>query len=99
LWVATFQDVTKYMRERMHGIVHSYTEGEAISVVLRDELTDESYDLLLTLKTSVPPEWEAVEVRQERRTVRVNATRDHENSYVFYQAVANAEVVNLFPIQ
>jgi len=63
------------MRERMHGIVRSYTEGEAISVVLRDELTDESYDLPLTLKTSVPPEWEAVEVRQERCTVRVNATR------------------------
>jgi peptidoglycan/xylan/chitin deacetylase (PgdA/CDA1 family) len=99
LWVATFQDVTKYMRERMHGVVHSYAEGEAITVVLRDELTDESYDLPLTLKTSVPPEWQVVEVRQGRRTVRVNATQDRENSYVFYQAVPNAEVVTLLPVQ
>jgi peptidoglycan/xylan/chitin deacetylase (PgdA/CDA1 family) len=99
LWIATFQDVTKYMRERMHGAVHSYVEGEAISVVLRDDLTDESYDLPLTLKTSVPPAWQVVEVRQGRRTVRVNATQDHGSSYVSYQAVPNAEVVNLLPVQ
>ena len=34
LWVATFQDVAKYMRERVHSSVHSYIEGNQISVVL-----------------------------------------------------------------
>ena len=57
LWVATFQDVAKYMRERMHSSVRSYREGDEISVVLRDDLTDASYDLPLTLKTQVPSEW------------------------------------------
>ena len=32
LWVATFQDVAKYMRERMHSTVRSYTEDNQISV-------------------------------------------------------------------
>ena len=54
LWVATFQDVAKYMRERMHGNVASYRDGDVISVVLRDDLTDLSYDIPLTLKTFVP---------------------------------------------
>jgi len=49
-----FQDVAKYMRERMHSAVRSYTEDNQISVVLRDDLTDASYDLPLTLKDSVP---------------------------------------------
>ena len=57
LWVATFQDVAKYMRERTHSSVRSYREGNEISVVLRDDLTDASYDLPLTLKTQVPSGW------------------------------------------
>jgi len=95
LWVATFQDVAKYMRERMHGNVASYRDGDVISVVLRDDLTDLSYDIPLTLKTFVPSEWPAVEVRQGARTTRVRVARDKGNNFVLYQAVPNAEVVTL----
>jgi peptidoglycan/xylan/chitin deacetylase (PgdA/CDA1 family) len=95
LWIATFQDVTKYMRERMHGAVHSDRDGEAISVVLRDDLTDVSYDLPLTLKTYVPSEWHAVEMRQGERSNRLQIVRDQGKSYVLYQAQPNAEVVRL----
>jgi len=42
------------MRERMHGQVFSYGDGDLISVVLCSDLTDVSYDLPLTLKTYVP---------------------------------------------
>jgi hypothetical protein len=99
LWIATFQDVTKYIRQRMHGNVQSYRDGQAISVVLRDDLTDVSYDLPLTLKTCVPSEWPAAEVRQGERSKRLPVVRDHEQSYVLYQAVPNAEVVRLLPAQ
>ena len=95
LWVATFQDVAKYMRERMHSSVRSYREGDEISVVLRDDLTDASYDLPLTLKTQVPSEWLTVEVRQGDQTERVEAFQEKGRSYVLYQAVPNAEVVKL----
>jgi peptidoglycan/xylan/chitin deacetylase (PgdA/CDA1 family) len=95
LWIATFQDVTKYMRERAHGEVRSYQDGDAFSVVLRDDLTDLSYDLPLTLKTYVPIDWRVVEVHQGKRTTRAEVIHDHERGYVLYQAVTNAEVIRI----
>jgi len=95
LWVATFRDVAKYMRERMHGSVRSYRDGPAISVVLRHDLTDAAYDLPLTLRTEVPAEWTAVEVRQGGRSRRVPVGREGPAACVRYQAVPNAEDVTL----
>ena len=95
LWIATFQDVAKYMRERMHADVRSYTDGNAISIVLRQSLTDESYDLPLTLKTSVPSGWTRVAVRQGARSQTVPVLHEQGRGYVLYQAVPNAEVVTL----
>jgi peptidoglycan/xylan/chitin deacetylase (PgdA/CDA1 family) len=95
LWIATFQDVAKYMRERMHADVHWYTDGDAISIVLRQSLTDESYELPLTLKTSVPPGWERVAVHQGGRSQVVPVVQEQGRSYVLYQAVPNGEVVTL----
>lgn len=98
LWVATFQDVGKYMRERIHSGVRSYQEGNEISIVLRDDLTDASYDLPLTLKTQVPSGWHSVEVHQGDQIKRVEASQEKGTSYVLYQAVPNAEVVRLKPV-
>lgn len=95
LWIATFQDVAKYIRERMHAEVRWYRDGDAISVVLHQSLTDVSYDLPLTLKTLVPPEWERVEVRQGTRSQIAAAIHDQGHVYVLYQAVPNGEVVKL----
>jgi peptidoglycan/xylan/chitin deacetylase (PgdA/CDA1 family) len=95
LWVATFQDVGKYIRERVHATVKWYRDGEGISVVLRSSLTDINYDLPLTLKTYVPDTWKAVEVRQGGRTKKVDVVRGNGANYVLYQAMPNAEVVHL----
>jgi len=97
VWVATFQDVAKYMRERMHGQVRSYWDGDVILTVLRDDLKDVSYNLPLTLKTSVPASWRAAEVRQGDRKTHAEVMWDMEQSYVLYQAVPNAEVTTLTP--
>jgi len=99
LWIATFQDVTKYMRERAHGAVRSYQDGDAFSVALHDDLTDVSYDLPLTLKTYVPIDWRVVEVRQGKRTTRAEVVHDHERGYVLYEAATNAELIRLTPAQ
>ena len=95
LWVATFRDVAKYMRERMHASVRFYRDGPAISVVLRHDLTDAAYDLPLTLRTEVPAEWTAVEVRQGGRSRRVPVHREGSAAYARYQAMPNAEDVTL----
>jgi peptidoglycan/xylan/chitin deacetylase (PgdA/CDA1 family) len=94
VWVATFQDIAKYMRERMHGEVRSYQRGNIISVVLRSDLKDVSYDLPLTLKTYVPANWPAVRIRQGERVASIEVT----GGYVQYQALPNAETITLTPI-
>ena len=93
--MATFQDVTKYMREQKHSTVHTFQRGNVIEVVLEDDLKQECYDLPLTLKTDVPPEWTVAEVRQRNRTERVKVVRDKGKGYAMYQAVPNAGVVTL----
>jgi peptidoglycan/xylan/chitin deacetylase (PgdA/CDA1 family) len=95
VWVATFQDVAKYMRERSRSTVRSYRDGEITSIVLRSELRDLSYDLPLTLKTYVPSGWEAVEVRQGEQSKQVRVVRADRAAYVLYEANPNAEVVRL----
>jgi peptidoglycan/xylan/chitin deacetylase (PgdA/CDA1 family) len=95
LWVATFQDVGKYIRERRHGTVSSFPDGNAISIVLRSDLTDLSYDLPLTLKTSVPETWRQVRVQQGERITHVPVVGAKDDHYALYQAVPNAEVVTL----
>jgi peptidoglycan/xylan/chitin deacetylase (PgdA/CDA1 family) len=95
LWMATFQDVAKYIRERQQAKVVSYKDGDSISVVLRSDLTNLSYDLPLTLKTYVPDEWKTVEIRQGERTKQLDVVRANGTAYVLYQAVPNAEVVTL----
>jgi peptidoglycan/xylan/chitin deacetylase (PgdA/CDA1 family) len=95
LWVATFQDVAKYIRERQHGSVSSYIDEGVISVVLRSDLPDLSYDLPLTVKTYVPNEWKTVEVRQGGGRRQVDVVQDNGGHYVLYQAMPNGEVLKL----
>jgi peptidoglycan/xylan/chitin deacetylase (PgdA/CDA1 family) len=95
LWIATFQDVTKYMRERAHSEVRSYRDGDALSVVLRDDLTDLNYDLPLTLKSYVPIGWRVVEVNQGKRAMRAEVVHDRVGAYVLYQAIPNAEAITI----
>jgi len=64
-------------------------------VVLRDDLTDLSYDLPLTLKTYVPVDWRVVVVCQGKRTTRAEVIPDQERRYLLYQAVPNAEAIML----
>jgi peptidoglycan/xylan/chitin deacetylase (PgdA/CDA1 family) len=98
VWVATFQDVAKYMRERVHAEVRTYRYGDAISVVLRDDLKDASYDLPLTLKTYVPAGWRGVSVRQGNRKQSLETIGDQMRRYTYYSAVPNAETITLTAI-
>jgi peptidoglycan/xylan/chitin deacetylase (PgdA/CDA1 family) len=95
LWVATFRDVTKYMRERMAGRVTTVRKGETIEVDLRHDLPAGVYDLPLTLKTAVPSGWASVTVTQGEMRAIVRPTQDGRGPYVLYRAVPNAGPVTL----
>jgi hypothetical protein len=95
LWVATFKDATKYIRERMNARIKVDKQKKRIRITLQHTLDKSLYNLPLTLKTYVDPSWKAVKVGQGNRSVPVQAQQDVGGSYVLYQASPNLEPIEL----
>lgn len=95
IWIATFGDVAKYMREKEHAKVEHSQKGDKIAVSLNHSLDKDMYDLPLTLKTYVSPEWKRVWIWQGKRMQRVDATTDAKGTYVLYQAYPTGVTLTL----
>lgn len=87
VWVATFGDVTRYIKERMHATVSSVRQGSRIVVTLDHTLDKALFDLPLTLKTDVNPAWKEVVVEQGNQMVTVPVVNDGKQTWVTYQAL------------
>ncbi len=95
VWVATFKDVTKYIRERMHAeVVYSNSENR-ISVQLKHSLDPSLYDLPLTLKTYIPSTWKGVQFSQGDDTQILIPGTDENGHFVQYRAQANMQDIIL----
>jgi peptidoglycan/xylan/chitin deacetylase (PgdA/CDA1 family) len=95
LWIATFGDVTKYMRERQSAKVQSSLKDNKITVVINNPLNKTMYNLPLTFKTYVPANWKKVNIAQGSKKQTVNTKTDESGVYVVYQALPNASPVIL----
>jgi peptidoglycan/xylan/chitin deacetylase (PgdA/CDA1 family) len=94
LWIATFGDVTRYMRERMNASLTSLRQGNKILVDVSHPLDPLQYDLPLTLKTYVPAGWKDVQV--EQGSIQMVQTRtDNQGTYVLYRAIPGGGQVQL----
>jgi hypothetical protein len=87
--VATFGDATRYMREREHASVNARQANGAITVTLTHSLDPRMYDLPLTLKTYIPPNWRNVTITQGKNTQHVAAKNDEKGAYILYQLRPN----------
>lgn len=90
LWVATFGDVTKYMRERQSAKVQSNLSNGKITVKVSHPLNKTFYTMPLTLKTYVPTGWKKATVLQGSKKQTVNTITDEKGTYALYQANPNA---------
>lgn len=97
LWVATFGDAAKYMRERMNANITVTESREKIVVSLAHTLDNSVYDLPLTLRTAVSPKWEKVNVRQGTEVKQAIAQQNGEETYVQYQAVPGGGEIEITP--
>ena len=95
VWVATFGDAARYIRERMHAKMKSDFSKNKIVVSLNHSLDKEQYDLPLTLKTYVPSQWKKVVVTQRNKQQHVQPQHDKDGMYILYQASPNAGAVTL----
>jgi peptidoglycan/xylan/chitin deacetylase (PgdA/CDA1 family) len=90
LWVATFQDAAKYMRERMTANLNTQTNNDTVTISLRDSLDNTVYDVPLTLKTYIPHNWTGAQIQQGNSTQQVKTMADDKGNYVLYNALPNA---------
>ena len=95
IWVATFKDVTKYIRERMEAQISFTNNQDQLSIQLTHNLDPKLYDLPLTLKTYIPSNWKEVEITQGKISKHVKAGKDENGQYVVYQAIPNQEDIVL----
>ena len=89
LWVATFGDVTRYMREREASKVTANNRDGKITVVLNHSLDKSQYYLPLTLKTYIPSAWKNVKATQGKQAHQLQIKSDDKGNYVLYQAEPN----------
>ena len=95
LWVATFQDAAKYARERMGSSVTTRRAGDAIEVSVTHSLDPKLYDLALTARTAVPPDWTSAQFTQGKTTRKLAVQRDGRQSFVMYRVAPNSGLVRL----
>jgi len=89
LWVATFGDVTKYMRERQSAKLQSKLAGNKITVTVSQPLNKTFYTLPLTLKTYVPTSWKKASATQSGKKQTVTTATDAKGTYAVYQVTPN----------
>jgi len=84
LWIATFGDVTKYLRERKATKINAELEGNEIRITRSSDLNPSIYDLPLTLKTYLPDSWKGVSLMQMEGNSTLEVRSDTRGSYVQY---------------
>lgn len=90
LWIATFQNAFKYVRERMSAKVESKTGVDSITVILSHDFNKEIYGLPLTLRTPVPVSWKSVKFEQGKIKKNIAVQKEGTTAFVQYRAMPNA---------
>jgi hypothetical protein len=79
----------------MHAKVQVTQRQNTLFINLHHNLDKKWYTLPLTLKTYVPTNWKTVNLKQGTQQQQLRPTKDAKGSFVLYQAVPNAQTVEL----
>ncbi len=93
LWVATFQDAYKYIRERMNTKVKSESRSGKVTVNLSNTLNQDVYDLPITLKTIVPESWQSVRIQQGENRSDVKVQKESSKAFIQYRSIPNSSKI------
>lgn len=92
LWVATFADAAKYMRERMHADISTDKKENKIVVHLKNSLDPKVYNVALTLKTYIPETWKKIQVKQGNNELEFQSKKDEAGNYILYNVKPNTMI-------
>lgn len=97
VWVATFGDVTKYMRERKSAVIKTSVQQDSIKVNITSDLDPKVYNIPLTLKTYIPSSWKEIRLYKKEKGTNLSdlkIEKDKMGSYVLYDVMpGEGEVV------
>lgn len=96
LWITTYQNSFKYVRERMNSKVSESKEGGNIVIMLKNELDQNIYDLPLTLSTEVPNAWEKITVEQDGNSIEHSSINSESGNFIKYSIMPNSGVVRIY---
>ncbi|HIV03019.1 MAG TPA: polysaccharide deacetylase family protein, partial [Candidatus Aphodoplasma excrementigallinarum] len=86
LWVATFNEATKYQQERLNAVVDDQATRTSRVISLTDNLPDDIFNYPLTLRSEVPADWTYATVTQDGKTQRAEVVREVDKYYIYYDA-------------
>ena len=95
IWVASFGNVARYVRERMNSKVKVDHKKNKVLVTLTHSLDPKMYDQPLTLKTYVSPDWKNILVKQKENKQHLQTEKDADGIYILYQAIPNNGTVEI----
>ncbi|WP_304517138.1 polysaccharide deacetylase family protein [Cecembia rubra] len=84
LWVATFADVTKYLRQRMSSKIQLKASPGSLEISLQSNLDPYWYDQVLYLKTYLPDSWTNVQILQGGELSGFELGKDVNGKFVSY---------------
>lgn len=97
VWVATFGDATRYMRERMGAELSAEEEEGELLVSLSHSLEPQWYNLPLTLKTYILADGSSASVRQGDHQQVVEVRRDRQGRrYILYEVLPGGGQASIF---
>jgi peptidoglycan/xylan/chitin deacetylase (PgdA/CDA1 family) len=97
LWIATFKDVVKYLKERQSAKIELIDSSyNFYSFNIKDCLPDSIYNFPLTLKIKIPKQWDNVKVTQNNIDAGCQIQFDvFENKYVVFDVVPDKGIVSI----
>lgn len=94
LWITTFGDAARYMREREHTKISTDEKDGKIILSLTDTLDQAMYNLPLTLKTYLPRKWTNAVISQGTAPKQEPVLQgDEKGNYILYQVEPNGASV------
>ena len=91
VWCGTFNEVTKYIREKQHAVINlKQNKPSRIVITLTHDLDLKLFNFPLTLKTRVPEAWNKTAVLQNGVSKTVKVKSENGIRYAYYDAIPNS---------
>jgi hypothetical protein len=90
IWVATFADVTKYIKERKNTTVKSKYKDDVIVINIYNDLNTKVYNVPVSMKTYVPKKWKSAILYEEsaiEKSTALSVQNDSLGNFVLYDLV------------